>query len=190
MIIKPEFSVTTAGQLFALPDDGNRYELIQGVLAMMSPAGNEHGYIAGIIFGELFHHVKSLNLGRTYAAETGFRISSSPDTVRAPDAAFVSHARLAKVGPTDGYLPLAPDLVVEVVSSSDHSSAIEAKAKQWLDAGSSIVLVADPANRSLRVYRDQSQIQVLRAGDVFESGDTCGNWSLPVNDVFQPGQSS
>ena len=185
MIIRPENSITTAGQLLAMPDDGNRYELNQGVLVMMSPAGSEHGSVAGNLFGELFNHVRSLNLGRTYAADTGFRISSSPDTVRAPDAAFVSHERLATIEPTDGYLPLAPDLVVEVVSPNDSSSAVESKAKQWLDAGTKIVLVADPANQSLRVYRDKSQIQVLEAGQVFESGDVCKNWRLSVNDVFQ-----
>ena len=185
MIIRPEDSITTAGQLLSMPDDGNRYELNQGVLVMMSPAGSEHGYVAGRIFARLFAHVEQANLGRTYAAETGFRIAATPDTVRAPDAAFVSHARLAKAEPTDGYLSLAPDLVVEVVSPNDPSIAVESKAKQWLDAGTMIVLVADPVNQTLRVYRDKSQIQVLRAGQVFESGDVCGNWRLSVNDVFQ-----
>ena len=100
-------TVTTAEQLYALPDDGNRYELIAGVLSKMSPAGSEHGRIAGRIFLRLAAHVERHELGETYAAETGFRIAESPDTVRAPDAAFVSRKRLEAVAPTHGYLPFS-----------------------------------------------------------------------------------
>ena len=122
-------NVKSADQLHALPDDGNRYELIRGDLIMMSPAGSEHGWIAGRIFVRLATHVEDLDLGRAYAAETGFKISESPDTVRAPDACFVSHERLSTVEDTQSYLPLAPDLVVEVVSSNDSSSDWRRKRK-------------------------------------------------------------
>ena len=125
----------TAEQMFAMPDDGHRCELINGVLRMMSPAGSEHGQVADRISRHLGNHVESNNLGATYATATGFLIGTSPDTVRAPDAAFVSHSRLKSVEPTSGYLPLAPDLVVEVVSPSDTSSDVEAKVDQWLNAG-------------------------------------------------------
>jgi Uma2 family endonuclease len=80
----------TAEELFRMPDDGSRYELVRGKLRRMTPAGNRHGYIAGELFAELRNHVKANNLGRTYAAETGFKVASDPDTVRAPDAAFIS----------------------------------------------------------------------------------------------------
>ena len=81
---------STAEELLRMPDDGSRYELVRGELRKMPPAGNEHGYLAGEVLGELRSYVKANNLGRTYAAETGFKISSDPDTVRAPDAAFGS----------------------------------------------------------------------------------------------------
>ena len=116
MITRNNPSVTTADQLFAMPADNKQYELVDGVLKMMSPAGSEHGKIAGRIFARLAVHVEQNDLGETYAAETGFLISSNPDTVRAPDAAFVSHERVASVEPTKSYLPLAPELVVEVIS--------------------------------------------------------------------------
>ena len=184
MITKSEH-VTTAEQLLALPDDGNRYELVKGILKMMSPAGNEHGRVTLRIAARLAMHVEKFDLGETYAVETGFRISNDPDTVRAPDAAYVSHARLQTVEPTRGYLPLAPDLVVEVVSPNDRSSDIEAKAHQWLTAGSAIVLVADPENLTIRVYENPKDIRVLCAGDTFESGKVCGGWKLTINDAFQ-----
>ena len=151
---------------------------------MMSPAGSEHGWIAGRIFVRLATHVEDLDLGRAYAAETGFQISESPDTVRAPDTCFVSHERLSTVEDTRSYLPLAPDLVVDVVSPNDSSSDLEAKTEAWLNAGSKIVLVADPKNQTLRVYRNKVHIEVLRSGEEFSCGDVCGNWKISVDEIF------
>ena len=77
------------------------------------------------------------------------------------------------------------DLVVEVVSPNDVFADVESKAAQWLAAGTRIVLVANPADRSLRVYRSREKIEILRQGDVFASGDVCCDWKLPVNNVFE-----
>jgi Uma2 family endonuclease len=184
MIQKTPQPKITAEQLGAMPGDGNVYELVNGVLKMMSPAGSEHGWIAGRIFWRLAQHVERHDLGQTYAAETGFRISDNPDTVRAPDAAFVSHVRLATVEPTRSYLPLSPDLLVEVVSPSDSFSDVESKARQWIEKGTSIVLIADPANQTICIYRDVSERIVLQSGETFDSGDVCGGWRLSVDEVF------
>ena len=140
-------------ELLHMPDDGFRYELVRGELRKMPPAGNEHGYIAGEVFGELRSHVKANGLGRVYAAETGFEIHSNPDTVRAPDVAFVSRERLEEVGPVEGYWPGAPDLAVEVVSPNDRHSGVIGKALEWLDAGCRMVLVVDPKQHTVTVYR-------------------------------------
>ena len=185
MIQNSTQTLRTAEQLFVMADVGHRYELINGVLKMMSPAGSEHGQVADRISRRLGNHVESKNLGATYAAETGFLIGTSPDTVRAPDAAFVSHSRLKSVEPTSGYLPLAPDLVVEVVSPSDSFSDVEAKAEQWLNAGSSVVIVADPSNLTLRVYENATQVGILRSGETYSARDVCKDWELSVDDAFQ-----
>ena len=185
MIKQTNSEITSAEQLFQAPSNGNRLELVRGVLFMMSPAGSEHGRIASRILIRLGSYVEANDLGETFAAETGFLIEKDPDTVRAPDAAFVSHKKLNETDQSSAYLPLSPDLVVEVVSPSDSSSDVEAKAEQWLSAGSQIVLVADPRNETLRVYRSKSEIQVLHAGETFASGEVCKDWQLAVNDVFK-----
>ena len=152
---------------------------------MMSPAGSEHGRVAMAIGASLFSHVKQYRLGKVYAAETGFKISMDPDTVRAPDAAFVSQGRLdACANDVSSYLALAPDLVVEVVSPSDVFSDVEAKAAQWLNAGSAVVVVANPQDQTLRVYRVSNRIEILRQGEEFQAGDACGNWTIAVDTVF------
>ena len=185
MIKKTEQKIRTADELLAMPEDENRYELVEGTLIMMSPAGSEHGEIADRIGRRLGDFVETNKLGKTFAAETGFRVGIDPDTVRAPDAAFVSYERLQSVESTTGYLSLAPDLVVEVVSPNDSFSDVEAKAEQWINAGTKIVLIADPANRTLGVCENVSQMRVLHSGETFKAGDVCGGWRLEVDDAFQ-----
>jgi Uma2 family endonuclease len=174
----------TADQLLRMPDDGLRYELVKGELRKMPPAGNEHGYIAGEVFGELRSHVKANGLGRTYAAETGFEIHSNPDTVRAPDVAFVSRERLEEAGPVEGYWPGAPDLAVEVVSPNDRHSEVIEKALEWLDAGCRMVLVVDPKQQTVTVYRSRENIRILTEGDALDGDDVIPGFSLPITEIF------
>src|SRR5438105_13583009 len=86
-------TLMTADELLRHPDDGSRYELVRGELRKMSPSGARHGVVAAQIIGSLAGHVKAHRLGKVYASESGFRISRSPDTVRAPAAAFVRSER-------------------------------------------------------------------------------------------------
>lgn len=174
----------SAKQLASMKDDGRRYELIKGELRMMSPAGGRHGLIAMQIGGLLRNHVTDQNLGAVFAAETGFLIATDPDTVRAPDVAFVSSARLATLSSLDGYLPLAPDLAVEVVSPNDSSSQVEGKANMWIEVGSKLVLVVDPERQSIRVYHNAVSIEVLQVGDEFDGEDVVPGWKLKVDDAF------
>lgn len=175
--------LTTAEQLAARPDDGNRYELVDGVLRMMSPAGNRHGRIAARLLVRITNHVEQHDLGETYAAETGFLIQRSPDTVRAPDVAFVAGGRLEEFAGQIGYLPLAPDLVAEVVSPSDRSSDVEAKVQGWLDAGVRIVLAVDPQNLTIREYRFEGRIRVFSSGLV-DLDDILAGFRLDVAELF------
>jgi Uma2 family endonuclease len=82
----------------------------------MPPAGQRHGRIAVNVSTPLDQFVRAHGLGTVYAAETGFRLASDPDTVRAPDASFVRKERADQVGDVAGYWPGPPDLAVEVVS--------------------------------------------------------------------------
>lgn len=151
---------------------------------MMSPAGGRHGWIASRLNRLLGSHVDTYHLGAVFAAETGFLISRDPDTVRAPDVAFLSTAKLSEIDDLDGFLPVAPDLVAEVVFPSDSSFHVEAKAEMWIDVGVRMVLVVAPFNHSLRVYRDQSRVDVFHAGDEMDASDVVPGWKLAIADLF------
>ena len=120
--------LVTAEELLDMPDDGFKYELVRGELKKMAPAGSEHS-ISGIQIGAaLFNHVKANNLGRVFGANAGFLLAKDPDTVRAPDAAFVRRERVEAVGKVTGYWPGPPDLAVEIVSPT---TAIPKFTRRW-----------------------------------------------------------
>lgn len=174
---------TTAEQLATLPDDGMRYELVNGVLNIMSPAGGEHGAVAAVLLTSISVHARQHGLGKTYAAETGFLIQQNPDTVLAPDASFVSTERLRSLAKHAGYLPLAPDLVAEVVSPNDHPRDVEAKAQAWLDAGVQVVLIVDPQTSMIQVRRPARASEVHSEGFV-DLNDVLPGFQLDVRQLF------
>jgi Uma2 family endonuclease len=175
----------TARDLLLMPDDGFRYELVSGKLKKMPPAGHRHGRIVVNLTTSLDQHVRVNNLGAVYASETGFQIASDPDTVRAPDVAFVRRERLVAVGEVEGYWPGAPDLAVEVISSGDTYAEVEEKVLEWLDAGVRLVLVVNPRKRAVTVYRSRTDIVILTEEEVIEGGDIVPGWTMPVTSLFE-----
>lgn len=177
--------LVTAEQLLHIPDDGFRYELVEGVLRHMSPAGHEHGRIVLNLSAPLHQHVRAQRLGAVYAAETGFKLRSNPDTVRAPDLAFVRQERVEAARGAEGYWPGAPDLAVEVISPGDLYTEVEEKVIAWLDAGTRLVLVVNPRHRIVTVYRSLSDVTVLTEGETLDGADVIPGWVLAVREIFE-----
>jgi len=167
-----------------MPKGSVRRELVRGELRVMSPAGFEHGRVAARIGSLLFVHAQQTGIGVTLGAETGFVLSSDPDTVRAPDAAFVRKERAERIGETEKYWPGAPDFAVEVVSPSDSFHEIQEKALEWLAAGTVAVLVLDPPKRTATVYRGQGNAHVHGAQDTLELGDAVPGFTITVAELF------
>jgi len=174
----------TADELLAMPDDGHRYELVKGELRMAPPPGWEHGEIAMKLAGPLYQHVKNNNLGVVFAAETGFKLESNPDTVRAPDVAFMRRERALKMGRPSGYGSGAPDLAVEVLSPSDRTIEVEEKVAEWLEAGARMVWVVSPKLHPVTVYRSLTDIVTLTAKDKLDGGEVVPGFQISVTEIF------
>ena len=175
---------STASELFEMPDDGFRYELVKGELRRMSPAGTEHGAIVWNLSGLLAPHIKAENLGQGFGAETGFKIASDPDTVRAADIAFVGRERIPETGIPKNFWPLAPDLAVEVLSPGDTFSEVEEKVKDWLGAGVRAVWVVNPGQRSVSVYRSATDVALLSEADEIDGGEVVPGFRCKVSEIF------
>ena len=145
-------AVMTAEELLHVRIPDKRVELVKGVLVVREPAGYTHGKVTVNLTLRIGAHVERSGAGQLFAAETGFTLARHPDTVRAPDLAFIRRERLPDPDPT-GFPDLAPDLVVEVLSPSDRPGEVLAKVADWLSAGTRLVWVVDPERRLARVYR-------------------------------------
>ncbi len=174
----------TAAELFNLSIPGKRLELVKGELFEMAPAGGRHGSVAMTIGVLLGAHVRTNRLGETFAAETGFILRLNPDTVRAPDAAFVAAHRLPEGEVPTGFLELAPDLAVEVLSPSDRPGEVAEKVEDWLRAGTRLVWVIDPATRTVTVYRSLDDVQELSGEDRLDGEQVVPGFSCALAEVF------
>jgi len=171
-------TLMTADELLRLPDDGSRYELLRGELRKMSPTGGRHGQIELRIGSSLLQHIEEHGLGAAYGGDTGFRLSRNPDTVRAPDVAFVSAERYVD---TAGFIEGPPDVAIEVVSPSDSYTDIEEKTLDWLRAGVKAVVIVDPKLKRVRVHRASETLNVV---DVLQIDDVIPGWRLPLAKIF------
>lgn len=128
-------------------------------------------------------HVESHDLGQVYAAETGFKIESNPDTVRAPDVAFIAKRRLPAAEPV-GYPAWAPDLAVEVLAHDDHPAETLEKVAQWLRAGVKLVWLLDTGRRNGRVYRADGSESLLQPADVLDGEDVLPGFACRLEELW------
>lgn len=150
----------------------------------MSPAGSEHGKVADEVAYLLNVVVRRGKLGRVFAAESGFILDRDPDTVRAPDVAFVAEARIDETGIPKAFFPGAPNLAVEVVSPSDSAQEVHEKARYWIERGCQAVWVVWPDDQSVTVYRSLQDIQVLTADEKLTGEPVVPGFSVKVAELF------
>ncbi len=174
--------ITTAKQLLRAAGRG-RCELIRGELIMMTPAGFRHGRIACAVAATVHEFVQGHQTGVVTGAETGFLLARDPDTVRAPDVAFVGADRIPETEPV-GFFPGAPDLAVEILSPNDAAGNVLAKMQDWLNADCGAVWVVDPHPRTVTVYRTRHEISVLTEAEMLDGAPVLPGFQVRVGDLF------
>jgi len=165
--------------------NGQPSELVKGEFIAMSPGGGTHGKFTLRIGRIVADFVDEHDLGEVFGAETGFILFRNPDTVRAPDFAFIATERLHLIAEVfDEFLPIAPDLVVEIVSPHDRWTEIEAKVNDYLRAGVRLVWVMNPSTKTIHVYHGFSQVKVLTSDDTLDGADVLPGFSISVASIF------
>jgi len=172
----------TAEDLTKLSLGGYRYELIKGELLTMSPAGEQHGAVIMKVAVPLGYHVTTNKLGIVYAAETGFKLESDPDTVLAPDVAFIGRERVGKI--SIAFRDGAPELAVEVTSPGESRNKVAKKAQLWLKLGALVVWVIDPQKQIVTIYRSASEAKILTRADELTGDDVVPGFKILVSEIF------
>lgn len=167
---------------------GQRLELSEGRLIVMSPAGWKHGGLASRLDRVIGSHVDEHDLGMTTAAETGYILYKNPDptgknTVRAPDVGFVAKARIPAEIP-DGYVPFAPDLAVEVVSPGDEADEVDQKVREYLKYGTRMVVLFYPKARTAAVFTP-TRYTPIESDGIIDFSDVLPGFKLSLVDIFK-----
>src|SRR5690349_15216811 len=178
-----EKSLTTIAELEANPPPG-RWELLDGEVMPVPPAGGEHNWVMNRFDVRLTQYVEANDLGVVLPGDTGIVLGRSPDRVRAPDLCFYAKGRLPGDRPPPGYLEIVPDFVVEIVSPGDRAGEIQRKTDEWLSAGVRLVWVAYPESRTVVATTGSNTQQLYRAGDVISANPVLPGFSTPVEALF------
>lgn len=176
----------TAEEVERLDLPGKQFELVRGRLVIREPPGSVHGLITWNLGYFLGDFVRKHRLGVVFAQDTGFKIATNPDTIRAPDVAFLSSERRSAI-PGRGYAELAPDLLAEILSPDDRPSEVLAKVSDWLEAGTRLVWVIDPIRAQARIYRSDGSLTLLDANGLLEGEEVLPGFSCPLAEVLKTG---
>jgi len=176
--------LVTAEDLARLPDDGYRYELVEGRLVRTSPVTFDHGRIVMRIGFLLSHHLEQHPVG-VVGAEIGFKLAANPDTVRGPDIAFVRSERVPPTGGR-GFFKGPPDVAIEVLSPDDRTSEMHAKTEEYLAKGVLLVVVVDPDDQSVTVFRPRAvEVTLESETDVLDLSDVIPGFRCQLREIFQ-----
>ena len=176
-------AVVTAEEFARISDDDARYELVAGTIVRMSPVGAMHGMVAVRLGRSLDQYVADHRLG-VVLSETGFKLAARPDTVRAPDLAFICRDRLPPDGLPSTFWNGPPDLAIEVRSPEDRHTALHAKAAEYLSYGVRLVWLVEPSARTVTVYAPNLVPVVVHSGESFTGGDVIPGFSCRVAELF------
>jgi Uma2 family endonuclease len=160
------------------------YELVRGEVVEIMPGVYSHGSVSSRAASKLGDFVDEHKLGDVVGAETGFRLSAT--TLHAPDAAFISSAKLAQITEPDKFLPFPPDLAVEVVSPGDTATEIQDKVNLYLDAGTLIVWVMYPDLQQVLVHRSDRTAKTISHDGFLDGEDVLPGLKIALSDLFPP----
>ncbi len=180
---KSKEALMSGEELFHRPDL-ELCELVEGRIVPLVPTGYAHGEVEVRLGARLLAWAEATGRGRVFSGEVGIYLRRNPDTVRAADVLYLSNERYARRGPS-GYLDVAPELVVEVLSPDDRWSEVTGKLEDYFAAGVDAVWMVDPRRRQVFVYRSPTGMQPLGEGQTLADPDLLPGFSLPLSDLFR-----
>jgi Uma2 family endonuclease len=175
----------TAEDLWNMPDNGGRNELIDGELLPMSPINMRHMQISSRILFLIQSHLAGLGPnGGVAGQELGCQLSQQPDVVLAPDVLFIRPGRLPSGPLPEKFFSGAPDLAVEVISPHDSWQEIETKANKYIAAGTRLVWIVNPKTESVTIYKPGFTVTYLKSSDTISGEDVLSGFSCLVAEFF------
>lgn len=177
--------LVTADDLLRMPDNGWHHEVVRGRLIKMPLPKPRHGRLSYRLTMAIGQHVEEHRLGMVFPQDTGFKLTSDPDTVLGPDLAFVSKERIPTTPDWDKFWDVAPDLAVEVLSPSDRPGRTGEKVRDWIRYGAREVWVVAPRTQTVTIHRADGTEVTLGRQDALEGGDVLPGFTYPLSRLFE-----
>jgi len=174
-------TLITGDELARMPDH-ELTELIDGRIVPLSPTNSEHGRIEFRVAALINSIVSTQNLGLIMVGEVGIFTRWNPDRVRGADIVFISHEQYDRRTKTRGFLDVAPELVVEILSPERPDTA--QKVLEYLEIGVRLVLVVDPDTRTIAAHRRDGSLNQYRESDAVPCEDVVPGFRLTAGEVF------
>ena len=172
---------------FCAQNSDMRIELTaEGVLEIMPPAFSITGSRNISISSQL--HVWSEMDGRGVAFDSSAGFTLPNNAIRSPDASWVLRSRLAALSDEDKnrFIPLCPDFVVELRSTTDRLSVVQAKMAEYIANGARLGWLIDPIARRVYVYRPNAPVEVLDAPDTLSAEPELAGFALNLTPIWEP----
>jgi Uma2 family endonuclease len=150
----------------------------------MAPTGEPHAEIEANLAFELNRFVKSQGIGKVLCGEIGIITGRDPDTVRGADVAFLSNERLGQRTSGSGYLDVAPELIVEIISPNDRWTDVQDKLEEYFAFGVDTVWLVNPKRREVTVYRSPTDATLLSVSATLAGGAILPGFEVPVAELF------
>jgi len=182
--VVPRVGPVRVETLLTLPDDGWRYEVVEGVLVRVAGSPFDATTIALILAATLLSFVRPRGLGAVTGADGVYRFPGA-ETGLLPDVGFVGADKVPAIDRRRP-IPFPPDLAVEVVSASQDEEAMAAKARRYLRGGTRLVWVVWPDREQVDVWHpgDRQAAATLSVGENLDGEDVVPGFSHPVADLF------
>jgi Uma2 family endonuclease len=175
----------TPEELLAMPDEKD-YELVDGHLVERH-VSTLSSWVAGELQFQIRTYCQTHPIGRVFPADLGYQCyPDAPGKVRRADVSFVLDARLPAEAWSEGYLKIAPDLAVEVISPNDLAWELDQKVAEYLGAGVRLVWVVHPEARAVRVHRAGGRASWLGADEELSGEEVLPGFRCPIGMIFPP----
>jgi len=159
-------------------------ELVEGKISVMGPSDYISDEIGSRLITFLNNWVMPRQLGRVTGAAAGFILPNPDADLRAPDVSFVKAEKLKRS--QRNFVPLVPDLTVEIKSKTDRIKPIVEKLRSFLELGSQVGILINPDRETVTIYRLTGEPVVLTSSDILTIPELFPGWELPVSELWPP----
>ena len=156
----------------------------QGDCEIMAPTGGETGWRNSGLTAQLYNWAEREGSGVVFDSSSGFILPNG--AIRSPDVSWVKKSRLATLSPEQKqrFLPLCPDFVIELRSSSDNLIALQDKMQEYIENGTSLGWLIDTETRRILVFQPQKKLFSLEKPEVLSANEVLMRFELDMQKIW------